>query len=127
MNFFVKKFYKEMRESPNFRKKILEAKRRYEYLKEPKDKLCTIIEKVILPFAEEKGYNFDIYDLLIFEEEASVDGAQLIEEPLLEKVSGGQQRCDKNNIFCIANMLNIDEDIGDIATYWFEKKNNAGM
>ena len=89
MNFFVKKFYEDAQEDESFIKKVLKAKKRFNYLKEPREKICAIIEKVILPIAEEKGYNFDIYDLLIFEEEASDSGARLMEESVLEKVSGG--------------------------------------
>ncbi len=123
MNFFVRKFYKEMENDPTFRKKILDAKEKYDYLKEPKDKLCTIIEKVILPLSEKKGYNFDIYDLLIFEEESSVSGAQLMEEPMLERVSGGIKGIDAKGIFCASSVLNMSDICKDISTYWYEKKN----
>ena len=123
MNFFVRKFYKEMENDPTFRKKILDAKEKYDYLKEPKDKLCTIIEKVILPLSEKKGYNFDIYDLLIFEEESSVSGAQLMEEPMLERVSGGIKNANEKDIFCASSVLNMSDICKDISTYWYEKKN----
>lgn len=124
MNFFVKKFYKEMQKDENFRKKILAAKKRFNYLKEPKEKVCTIIEKVILPLSENKGYNFDIYDLLIFEEEFSESGANLINEQALEKVSGGTSDII-SDAFCVSRMLcNNTDNLKGLADYWYNKKND---
>ena len=123
MNFFVRKFYKEMQEDENFKKKILKAKKRFNYLKEPKEKICTIIEKVILPLAEARGYNFDIYDLLIFEEEASDSGAMLIDEVSLEKVSGG---AGKTPAFTGVSSLicKNPEDVKGLVDYWYQNKNS---
>lgn len=127
MNFLVKKFYKTIRETtPGFERKILDAKRKYNYLKDPKEKLCTIIEKVILPCAEKLGYNFDIYDLLIFEEEASVDGAKLLENQVLEKVSGGQRETDTQEILGIADYFDVpSSELKNLADYWYEKNKES--
>ncbi len=123
MNFLVKRFYEKLKESPDFGKKILDAKRKFNYIKEPKEKLCTIIEKVILPYADRLGYNFDVYDLLIFEEESSEYGAKLLENQVLEKVSGGQQ--DVLTPCGIAQYVEGigAEDLVDISDYWYEKIN----
>ena len=123
MNFFVKRFYEKLKESPDFGKRILDAKRKFNYIKEPKEKLCTIIEKVILPYADRLGYNFDVYDLLIFEEESSEYGAKLLENQVLEKVSGGQQ--DVLTPCGIAQYVEGigAEDLVDISDYWYEKNN----
>ena len=123
MNFLVKRFYEKLKESPDFGKRILDAKRKFNYIKEPKEKLCTIIEKVILPYADRLGYNFDVYDLLIFEEESSEYGAKLLENQVLEKVSGGQQ--DVLTPCGIAQYVEGigAEDLVDISDYWYEKNN----
>ena len=123
MNFLVKRFYEKLKESPDFGKRILDAKKKFNYIKEPKEKLCTIIEKVILPYADRLGYNFDVYDLLIFEEESSEYGAKLLENQVLEKVSGGQQ--DVLTPCGIAQYVEGigAEDLVDISDYWYEKNN----
>lgn len=108
MNFFVKKFYEDAQKDESFMRKILKAKKRFNYLKEPREKVCAIIEKIILPIAEEKGYNFDIYDLLVFEEEASESGARLMEESVLEKVSGGTESFE-TSVPCTATLLGMGE------------------
>ena len=123
MNFLVKRFYEKLKESPDIGKKILDAKRKFNYIKEPKEKLCTIIEKVILPYADRFGYNFDVYDLLIFEEESSEYGAKLLENQVLEKVSGGQQ-----DVLTPCGIAQYVEGIGakdlvNISDYWYEKNN----
>ena len=123
MNFFVRKFYKEMQEDENFKEKILKAKKKFNYLKEPKEKICTIIEKVILPLAENRGYNFDIYDLLIFEEEASESGAMLIDKVSLEKVSGGAEKTP--TFIGVSSLIcKNPEDIKGLADYWYQNKNS---
>ena len=121
MNYFVKKFYHDLQNDEIFKRRIFAAKERFKNLQDPKERICTIIERVILPYAEKKGYNFDIYDLLIFEEESSHSGANLLEEPLLERVSGGGQISVKS----AQDFLNISGDLGDLATYWYEKNKEA--
>lgn len=128
MNFLVKKFYEKLKENPNFEKKILNAKKKFNYIKEPKEKLCTIIEKVILPYADKLGYNFDVYDLLIFEEEASEQGAKLLESQVLEKVSGGQRDNNEHceGIACYFEDLSKD-DLVAVSEYWYEKNNEQNL
>lgn|GEM_PF-5974823 len=123
MNFFVKKFYEDAQKDESFMRKISKAKKRFHYLKEPREKICAIIEKIILPIAEEKGYNFDIYDLLVFEEEASESGAKLMEESVLEKVSGGAEKFEMP-VVSASTLLNMGEvSLKGLASEYLRGKN----